>query len=165
LALTAQEKLPGQLRAALTEVLPLKLLSHLCDNLIPLRTDVIASQESQKQHHHEMADKLSEHYAGLSSDIQALKEDLRNSTVVQQRIESCLSSTSCPRSLGPPNGPSHKQIGFGVTIDNRQQGWTIATDSDANVWQPDGRESQAWYQINAIEQMAENVCQESLRDV
>jgi hypothetical protein len=162
--LLAQGKLPGQLRAAFTEVLPPELVSHLRDNLVPLRADILESQELQKQHHREMVDKLSEHYTGLSSDIQTLKEDLKNSTILQ-RIESCLSSASRPRNPAPRNPPGFKQVGIGVKVDSRQQGWPLYTNSDETDLQANGRESQAWNQNNAAEQVGENVGEESLRDV
>lgn len=163
--LLTQEKLPGQLRAACIEVLPSELVSHLRDNLVPLRADVLASEKSQKQHHHEMVDKFSEYYTGLSSDLQTLKEDLRNSTIVQQRIASCLSSASCRRNPGPRNPPGFKHVGIGVKVDSRQQSWPPDTNSDESDWQPNGRESQAWDQNNAVEQVGKNVGEESLRDV
>ena len=165
MGLLAQEKLPGQLRAAFTDVLSPELVSHLHDNLVPLRADVLASQESQKKHHYEMVEKLSEHYTGLSLGIQALKEDLRSSTIVQQRIESCLSSASCPRNPGPRNPLGFKQVGISVKVDSRQRGWPLDTDSDESDWQPNDRGSHAWDRNNAAEQVSENVGEESLRDV
>ena len=165
MGLLAQEKLPGQLRAAFTDVLSPELVNHLHDNLVPLRADVLASQESQKQHHYEMVEKLSEHYTGLSLGIQALKEDLRSPMIMQQRIESCLSSASCPRNPGPRNLSGFKQVGIGLKVDSRQRGWPLDTDSDESDWQPNDRGSHAWDRNNAAEQLSENVGEESLRDV
>lgn len=102
MVITTQKRLPEHLKEALTQGLSPALLSQLRDHLNPLNTDILANRDLQKTYHDTTLVTLSRNYNGLSADIQVLREEVKNSTLVQRRIESCLTSTgSQRRALSP----------------------------------------------------------------
>jgi hypothetical protein len=75
------------LRTAFAEVLPVELLECLRTTLSPLQNDVLTSRQFQQERQNALAVNLKEQDAWLSTDIKAIKKDLK-------RIESSLRLSS-----------------------------------------------------------------------
>ena len=182
MALTIQQKLPEQLSTAFNEVLPPELLNQLRDTFVPLRAEVLAGLRSQKGYHEAVLVKLSEHYTGLSSDIKVIREHLNSSRVVQQRIESCLSSSGSPKRPLLVHRSTTTRIQSDIEIDNinpnsndykrdldgNQGNEQSRADASPDVWQQQDRERDGDHlpgEFPAREDEMKNECEDSLRDV
>lgn len=124
----------------MTQGLSSELLSHIHDNLTPLKSDVLQGLGLQKEYHNNIALKLSETYTGLSSDMKVIKEHLMDSKVVQQRIMSCLMSIISEEMPTSRDGWTARRKVFATTQkcsnchmgssgSGRDGGWTESIDT------------------------------------
>jgi hypothetical protein len=76
---------------AFQEVVRPELVAILQENLPSFDSTLLErSIQAQKGNHSAVLSKLSEQYEGVSSDIRALKLELQNTVLTQQRIERCI---------------------------------------------------------------------------
>jgi hypothetical protein len=66
------------------------LSADITSKIAPLRADILATQDLGKSHYTAISTRLTEHYSGLAADMEAMREQISNTYVLQQRIESCL---------------------------------------------------------------------------
>jgi hypothetical protein len=141
--ITTKEKLPEQLKEALNDGLSDALFNHLQYNLNPLRTDILANGELQKALHDNTTATLSEHYNGLSSDIQVLKEKLvsdiqvlkeeaENSALARRRIQACFTATRRPARIRSPMSSDSRQDKYGSKAKNGRRRAIPNRSNDGN---------------------------------
>jgi hypothetical protein len=83
-----QQRLPNDLRTTFQEVLRLELIAVLRENLPPLHPEILEHyQERQIKNHEALVSKLSGYYEGISSDIDTIKFQLRNSNSMGERLQ------------------------------------------------------------------------------
>jgi hypothetical protein len=73
-----------------------ELSADFTSKIAPLRADILATQNLGKSHYNTISARLTEHYSGLAADMEAMREQISNTYVLQQRIESCLRGPTSP---------------------------------------------------------------------
>jgi hypothetical protein len=90
---TTQMQLPASLRSVFQETLKPEFISLLRENLIPLHTGLIADcKEFQAASQEKLIEQISGLYASLSSDINAIKEQVQGCSILQHQIQRAVSS-------------------------------------------------------------------------
>jgi len=74
-----------------------ELSADFISKIAPLRGDILATQDLGKSHYSAISARLTEQYSGLAADMEAMREQISNSYVLQQRIESCLRASTSSR--------------------------------------------------------------------
>jgi hypothetical protein len=73
-----------------------ELSADIISKTAPLRADILATQDLGKIHYNAISTKLTEHYSGLAADMEAMRAQISNTYVLQQRVESCLRAPTSP---------------------------------------------------------------------
>jgi hypothetical protein len=83
-----QQRLPNDLRITFQEVLRPELIAILRENLPPLHPEILEHyQERQIKSNEVLVSKLSGYYKGISSDIDTIKLQLKNSNSIGERLK------------------------------------------------------------------------------
>jgi hypothetical protein len=105
----AQQRLPNDLRITFQEVLQPELIAIVRENLPPLRPDILEHyQERQIKNHATLVSKLSGYYDGISSDIDTIKLQLKNSNSIGERLKYSIQD----RNVRPEDNTTHALLEY-----------------------------------------------------
>ena len=104
-----QQRLPNDLRTTFQEVLRLELIAVLRENLPPLHPEILEHyQERQIKNHEALVSKLSGYYEGISSDIDTIKSQLKNSNSIGERLKNSIQD----RHVRPEDNTTHALLEY-----------------------------------------------------
>jgi len=104
-----QQRLPNDLRITFQEVLRPELIAILRENLPPLHPEILEHyQERQIKSNEVLVSKLSGYYKGISSDIDTIKLQLKNSNSIGERLKYSIQDGN----VRPENNTTHTLLEY-----------------------------------------------------